>query len=664
MTSRPDEPLYSLPTFSRSAQRRLRALALLGLVAAVVLAMSAATQFLAWRWSFHPALGEPWLDEPLRLYSPSRLLEWSSRFGEEPATARDVETAVHLFGAGLLGLLLPSLFVLRGHLSKLRHEGDTHGSAHWARPEEVHATGLLVPPPRPGERPAVVVGAWSDGTGVHYLRDTRDLHVLAYAPSGAGKSTCLIVPTLLEWRDSVVVLDPKSELWNLTAGHRREALGNRCLRFDPACVDGSAARYNPLLAIPRSREDVKYAQSLADILVDPDGTGKARDFWQQSAHALLVGVALHVLWARPDKTLAGCASLLSDPERSIEDSLTEMLGAAHDPALAMGWRTPSGELTATHPVVASCARKMLDLDKRTSSGVLATAQSHLELFRDPIVADNTAVSDFSARDLMHHEAPVSLYLAIAPAELVRLRGLIRIVLQQITRQLTESMEFHFASNEPRFRHRLLLLLDEFTILGRLDFIASAIAFVRGYGIRVYISIQSITQLLATYGQHQSISTNCGIQTALSTNDLATAEVLSKLTGTMTVNWERRSTSAGAPLASVGAGRTNYSQTEVGRPLLTPDEVRRLPAKEALVFVGGHPPIRGVRRPYFEDPGFSASVRIPPPAVSDRLGSTAPDWPVARSIEGSTETAAQIEAARRVAEESRHTHNLRQRSLDI
>jgi len=647
---RTDEPLYELPNFSRAAQKRERVLTLLGVAGAVWISLLLATQFLAWRWEFHPVLGEPALLGPVHLYPATSYIQWARRFGDASATAPDLAAARVVF-LGALGLQLSLIvWLVRGRLAQIRRTGDTHGSAHWARPEEVEATGLLLPSAGPPEKPTVIVGAWSDGVTTHYLRDARDQHVLAYAPSGAGKSTCLVVPTLLEWRGSVVVLDPKSELWNLTAGYRRAALGNRCLRFDPSCSDGSAARYNPLTAIPRSLEDVKYAQSLADILVDPDGTGKARDFWEQSAHALLVGVLLHVVWSRPDKTLAGCARLLSDPDRSIEDTLQEMLTTEHDPAFAMGWRTWSGELSAAHPVVAAAARKMLDLDKRTSSGVLATAQSYLELFRDPIVAANTAASDFTARDLMHHEDPVSLYLAIAPAELVRLRSLIRIVIQQLTRQLTESMEFHFAANTPRFRHRLLLLLDEFTILGRIDFIASAIAYVRSYGIRVYISIQTVAQLLAVYGQHQSISTNCGIQVALSTNDHTTAEVLSKMTGTMTVNWERTSTSAGAALASGSGGRTNYSAAEVGRALLTPDEVRRLPGRESLIFASGHPPIRGIRRPYYEDPALLAQAQITPPDVSDVLaGPVAPSVvPAAPLSSSSVEAISYLDAADRVA----------------
>jgi type IV secretion system protein VirD4 len=118
-----------------------------------------------------------------------------------------------------------------------------------------------------------------------------------------GKSTCLVVPTLLAWPHSALILDVKGEPWHLTAGYRPRTLGHRCLRLDLACADGTAARYNPLLAVPRGAEDVKHAQSIADTLVDPDGRDQARTFWDQSAHTLLTALILQVVYIGDEPTL-------------------------------------------------------------------------------------------------------------------------------------------------------------------------------------------------------------------------------------------------------------------------------------------------------------------------------------------------------------------------
>ncbi|HVT59503.1 MAG TPA: type IV secretory system conjugative DNA transfer family protein [Thermoanaerobaculia bacterium] len=492
--------------------------------------------------------------------------------------------------------------------------------------------------PAAGAAGAVVVGAWFGRAPgerrprLHRLYDRRDRHVLVFAPSGSGKTTCLVIPTLLAWPHSVVALDVKGELWHLTAGYRQRVLGQTCLRLDLAAADGKAARYNPLLVVPRGPEDVKYAQNVADTLVDPDGRDQPRSFWDQSAHALLTATILHVLYAGRDKNLGGCARLLADPGRPLRQTLEQLLVAPHDPGFERGWREPaSGNLTATHPVVAATARSLLDLDLRTTSGVVATAQAFLSLFRDPILDANTAASDFFPADLVAGERPVSLYLTLSPADLNRLRGPVRILLNQLCRSLTERLDFEPASARPVHRHPLLLLLDEFPILGRLDFFGRAMAYLRGYGIRVYISLQSLAQLYEIYGQHQSITANCAVQVAFAPADVETAELLSRMTGPMTVHVAKRAL-ANAPL-NLGPRRHTLSLHELARPLLTAEEVRRLPDREALVFAAGHPPIRGRRVPYYSDPELVRRCRMAAPEESDRIAQPAGGWPEGESGAG-------------------------------
>ena len=669
------ETLYRLPTYTHSAAQSLLVGCATLLLVDAVDGLLLASSFVARRWGFASSLGAPLvcfaaypqrqvlalaigaagvfgallffraarsaaalavpLLVPLYLvslrpvYPPLSLVRWSLRYQHQLPLAADLRHANALFlgtFAALSGLTIATVLV---RLQGLRESGDTHGSSHWATRAEIRRTGLL------GTSGGIVVGAWRSGRRrLHRLCDRRDRHVLAFAPSGSGKSTSLIIPTLFEWPSSAVVFDVKGELWHLTSGWR-QSQRHLCIRFDPSSTDGTAARYNPLLVIPRGPEEVKYAQGVADVLVDPQGRDQPRTFWEQSAHALLVASILHVLYAAEHKSLAGCAHLLSNPARPIRQTLDAMLHTHHDPDLEMGWRDTTGRKTPVHPVVAAGARALLDMDPRTASGVVATAQSHLDLFRDPILAANTSQSDFVALDLVEGDHPVSLYITVPPAELDRVRGLLRIVLNQLCRSLTEHLDFEPASSRPRSRRPLLLVLDEFPVLGKLDFFGRAMAYLRGYGIRVFLSIQSLAQLYDIYGQHQSITANCALQVAFAPADVETAELLSKMTGPMTVNVYKRSLSGGP--AAVTPRRSTVSHQELARPLLTAEEVRRLPEDEALVFAAGHPPIRARRCPYFLDRQLVEQARIAPPPKSDRVEHGAGAW---STVSGSEDGAPQ------------------------
>src|SRR5690606_18616302 len=149
-----------------------------------------------------------------------------------------------------------------------------------------------------------------------------------------------VVPSLLSWTGSVVVHDIKGENWTLTAGWRSRF--SHCLWFNP--TDPRSAGYNPLTEVRRGADEVRDVQNIADILVDPEGALERRNHWEKTAHALLVGAILHVLYAETEKTLARVATFLSDPERSFADTLSAMLATNH-----LG----SDESPQVHPVVAS-----------------------------------------------------------------------------------------------------------------------------------------------------------------------------------------------------------------------------------------------------------------------------------------------------------------------
>jgi type IV secretion system protein VirD4 len=136
----------------------------------------------------------------------------------------------------------------------------------------------------------------------------------------------------------------------------------------------------------------------------------------------------------------------------------------------------------THPIVAEEAQTLLNKPDKEAGSVLSTVVSNLALFRDPVVSKNTSRSSFRIRDLMHHDSPVSLYLIVSPTDQLRLTPLTRLVITQIIFTLANHREFADGRSVDGYKHRLLLLLDEFPSLGRLDLFEKALGFIGGYGL--------------------------------------------------------------------------------------------------------------------------------------------------------------------------------------
>jgi type IV secretion system protein VirD4 len=452
----------------------------------------------------------------------------------------------------------------------------TYGSARWAETREIREAGLL------GDD-GVLLGRWRGG----YLRHDGPEHVLCFAPTRSGKGVGLVVPTLLTWPDSAIVHDIKGENWTLTAGWR--ARFGRVLLFDP--TNAQSAAYNPLLEVRRGEWEVRDVQNIADVLVDPEGALERRNHWEKTSHALLVGTILHVLYAEADKTLAGVANFLSDPKRPIETTLRAMMTTPH-----LGRIGP-------HPVVASAARELLNKSENERSGVLSTAMSFLGLYRDPVVATVTRRCDWRIRDLIEGAKPITLYLVVPPSDISRTKPLVRLILNQIGRRLTEELQ------SKQRRHRLLLMLDEFPALGRLDFFESALAFMAGYGLKSFLIAQSLNQIEKAYGTNNSILDNCHVRVSFATNDERTAKRVSDALGTATEIRDAKNY-AGHRL-SPWLGHLMVTRQETARPLLTPGEVMQLPPDDELVLISGCHPIRAKKARYYEDRQLQSRI-VPAP----------------------------------------------------
>ncbi len=540
----------------------------------VVVGVWGATQWTAAALGYQPELGAPMAYAFGRpVYPPPAIFWWWFSF--EAYAPQIFDTGGLIAAASGLVAVAAAIAMSVWRARELKRT-ETFGSARWADRAEVAAAGLL------GDHGAVL-GHYEHS----YLRHDGPEHVLCFAPTRSGKGVGLVIPTLLTWPASAIIHDIKGENWNLTAGFR--STFSRVLLFDP--TNANSAAYNPLLEVRRGVTEVRDVQNIADVLVDPEGSLERRNHWEKTSHSLLVGAILHVLYAEPDKTLAGVAAFLSDPRRTIEATLTAMMA------------TPHLGKAGVHPVVASAARELLNKSENERSGVLSTAMSFLGLYRDPVIAEVTRQCDWRITDLVTGKQPATLYLVVPPSDISRTKPLIRLILNQVGRRLTEELE---ANSK---RHRVLLMLDEFPALGRLDFFESALAFMAGYGLKAFLIAQSLNQIEKAYGQNNAILDNCHVRVCFATNDERTAKRVSDSLGTAT-EMRAMKNYAGHRL-SPWLGHLMVSRSETARALLTPGEIMQLPVDDEIVMLAGLHPIRAKKARYFKDQRLTARV-LPPP----------------------------------------------------
>ena len=546
-----------------------------------------ATQYVAASLGYQAQLGPPWFvlfGTPV--YYPPAIFWWWY-FYEAYAPPVFATGGIIAASGGFIAIgVAIAMSVWRAREAR---NVATYGSARWAEKGEVKAAGLLDPD-------GVVLGRYER----EYLRHDGPEHVLCFAPTRSGKGVGLVVPSLLTWPGSAIVHDIKGENWQLTAGFR--ARHGRVLLFDPTNPNSSA--YNPLLEVRRGEWEVRDVQNIADILVDPEGSLERRNHWEKTSHSLLVGAILHVLYAEKDKTLAGVANFLSDPRRPVESTLRAMM------------RTPHLGEAGPHSVVASAARELLNKSENERSGVLSTAMSFLGLYRDPVVAQVTRRCDWRIGDIVGGARPVTLYLVVPPSDINRTKPLIRLILNQVGRRLTEDLQ---GKDD---RHRLLLMLDEFPALGRLDFFESALAFMAGYGLKSFLIAQSLNQIEKAYGPNNSILDNCHVRVSFATNDERTAKRVSDALGTAT-EMKAMKNYAGHRLAP-WLSHLMVSRSETARALLTPGEIMQLPPTHEIVMVAGTPPIRATKARYYEDARFTERV-LPSPDLGGVGASEKDDW---------------------------------------
>lgn len=588
---------------------------------AAVMGLWVATQHMAYTVRWNSALGANLLTiDGIKIYAPWKIFIWRNY-----ASQIMVENSTR---AGIVSFAVPMIACLLILLQRTKKPGaisDLHGSARWATLEEIRAMSLM-------DGVGVFIGGFLEKSKnmIHYLRHNGPEHIMGFAPTRSGKGVGPILMTLLSWLGSLVCIDIKGENWALTSAFRKYILGQKVFRFDPADASGKGARYNPLCEIRLdSLKALSDIQNMATAIVDPDGKG-LEDYWAKAGFAFTAGALAHVavtVRASQDRiaNLNDLAMCMANEDGDITDFLDAMIETDHAALIKNLFPAmPDEHGCDLHRFISSSGQEMKNKSDNERSGVLGTAVSNLSLYRDSVVTMNISESDFTVDDLMMQEQASSLYLVVAPTNIERMKPLMRLIVALIMDRRTEKMDFADGRAIAGYKHRLLMLLDEFPALGRLQVIEKSIAFCAGYGIKLMLIVQDIVQLNAKYGKDNALMGNCHIRFAYAPNTIETANYLSEMTGKTTVIQDKASISGGFGTKK----STSKSVQETARALLTPDECMRLPGLkknskgeatepgDLLLFIAGQRPIYGKQLLYFKDKVFLDRAKMDAPEYSD------------------------------------------------
>jgi type IV secretion system protein VirD4 len=482
--------------------------------------------------------------------------QWDRFWGRLPAG-----TVVRIGGLAVLATCALVL-ALRARRRVRARLTSAYGSARWGDPGAMAgALGLIV-----GRR----LGRHADGL----LRIDEEAHLLTLAPTGSGKGIAAVLPNLLDYPGSVLTTDIKGEAYAVSARYRRETLGQTVAALDPfgvAVGAGERASYNPLDLVDPARADAyDVARLIAAMLVVPE-PGQREPFWDDEATSLLAGIVLHVAWnvAADDRHLGMVRHLLT-------------LGAADFSALL----DRMARSDACHGLVRRAAHRIRQKDERLLSGVLASTNRHTEFLDSPQLAASLARSSFRLTDLK--QWGLSVYLILPPHHLRTHGRWLRLLTASALRVLT------LAPGRPAWR--VLLLLDEFAALGRMQSVEEAITYARGYGVAIWMLTQDLAQLRDLYPRSwETLLANVKVVQAFGTADPFTADLLSRLTGQATVRTRGIQRSGGTTTTARGwlperQRSTTEVASETARRLLLPDEIRRLPPDRQLLLVAGREPL--------------------------------------------------------------------------
>jgi type IV secretion system protein VirD4 len=504
-------------------------------------------------------------------------------YADDAQLRKKLQIAIGVSGIGLL-ILLPA-----GLVAAARPRRALHGDARFASPAEIDRAGLTGGDGQPG----ILIGRHRG----KFLSLPGQLSVMLSAPTRSGKGVGVVIPNLLNWPDSAVVLDIKGENYDMTAGYRA-AHGQAVYAFSPFDEDARSHRWNPLTAVRASPlHRIGDLLTIGQVFFPNDGGGTSSEaFFNDQARNLCLGLGL-VLLETPalPRTIGEMLRQSSGKGRSLKDHLSGLITQRREEG---------------NPLSDECAdalQRLLSNSENTLSSVVATFNAPLTIFADAVVDAATSADDFRLEDVRRRR--MSVYVRIPPNRLANARPLLNLFFSQLVSLNTQ----HLPEQDPTLKLQCLLVNDEFTAMGRVGVITSAAAFLAGYNLRLVTVVQAMSQLDAVYGDKEArtFATNHGLQILYAPREQRDADEYSAMLGHFT----ERATSRGRSRSFSGHGHSSVSrnESEQRRALLLPQEFKELGSERLVVIFENCKPILGEKIRYYRDKAFTPRL-LPAPAV--------------------------------------------------
>ncbi|MDI3461852.1 MAG: Coupling protein VirD4, ATPase required for T-DNA transfer [Nitrospira sp.] len=517
---------------------------------------------------------------PDALSLSSWLDSWRA-YAEDPVQRKRLQFSAAV--GGFVGFGLPTLLML----SLTNQRKPLHGEARFASHDEIQQAGLY------GER-GLIIGK----IGRRYLVYGGQEFVLLAAPTRSGKGVSIVLPNLLHYDDSVVVLDIKMENFAYTSKFR-QAHGHRVFLFNPFSTDGQTHRWNPLDGVDRDpNRRVGVIQAIGQVLYPTEQIKEA--FWNESARNLFLGLTLSII-ETPSLpcSLGEVLRQASGKGQPIKDYLQDLIST----------RAKSGA-----PLSDDCTaalHRFCATSENTMAGILATLTAPLTIFSNPIVDAATSETDFDLKQVRAQR--MSIYVGIPANRLSDAALLVNLFFSQLIHYNTVELP----ATNPTLKHQCLVILDEFPAIGRVNILAKAVGFMAGYNLRLLPIIQSLSQLESVYGEKdaRTFVTNHACQILFAPREQRDAQHYSQMLGTYTA--EAISTGTSRPLAWGNGKQASSSSTrsDQARPLLLPQEVKELGDQRAILNLVHTKPILCDKARFYADPVFIDRLKRISPSLA-------------------------------------------------
>lgn len=521
-----------------------------------------------------------------RLAGWNSILDYWQLYADVPVLRRRLFTAIGMAGFATLIAFPGALYAASRPLRAL------HGDARFASTAEVKRAGLLLTDQNTNT-PSVLIGRFRS----QFLALPGQLSVMLSAPTRSGKGVGVVIPNLLNWPDSVVVLDIKGENHAITAGYRA-AHGQAVFAFSPFDEQARSHRWNPLTAVRSSPlHRVGDLLGIGQVFFPNDGSGTSSEaFFNDQARNLFLGLGL-LLLETPElpRTVGEMLRQSSGQGQPLKDHLNHLITQ----------RVESGKPLSDECIDA--LQRLLGNSENTLASVVATFYAPLTIFADTVVDAATSADDFRLEDLRRQR--MSVYVRIPPHRLANARPLLTLFFSQLVSLNTQ----HLPEHDKSLKYQCLLVNDEFAAMGRVGVITHSAAFLAGYNLRLLTVVQAMSQLDAVYGDKEArtFATNHGLQILFAPREQRDADEYSAMLGHFT----ERVTTRGRSRSFSGHGHSSVSrnESEQRRSLLLPQEFKELGSERLVVICENCKPILGEKIRYHREKVFRARL-LPAPVV--------------------------------------------------